>query len=79
VCHVLGLIVGGVEIVDSAYQTRVHDGEVLIGESHVDYERGFVAVKQFDELGHAVGVNYVGTDIGFADSLDHSLTLGTCA
>ena len=79
VCHVLGLIVGGVEIVDSAYQTRIHDGEVLIGESHVDYERGFVAVKQFDELGHAVSINYVGTDIGFADSLDHSLTLGTCA
>ncbi len=36
--HILGLIVGGVEIVDSADQAGIHNGEILIGEGDIDHE-----------------------------------------
>ena len=32
------LVVGGVQVVHAGLQARVHDGQVLVGQRHVDHE-----------------------------------------
>ena len=56
---ILGLVVGGVEIVDSGLQAGFHDGEVLVGESHNDADVGAVPLEECRELLHIVGVHLV--------------------
>ena len=73
--HVFGFVVCSVEIIDSAYQAGIHDGEILIGERYVDHERRFVTVEELDKLGNAVGIYHVGREVGFADFLDNVLAL----
>lgn len=70
---VFRLIVGRVEIIDPAFQTCVHDREVLIGEGYVDDKHGLVAVEQFHKLRNAVSIHTVGVDLG---SLWHGFAYG---
>ena len=60
------LIVGSVEIIDSALKAGVHYGQVLIGQSQIDDKVGFVLLEQSHKLLHVVGVNLVGSDVGRA-------------
>ena len=54
---VLGLIVGGVEVVAAAGQTGLHDGEVLIRQGEVDDQFGLVARHKGLQLLHVVGID----------------------
>ncbi len=74
-CHIFWLIVGCVEVVHSAYEACIHNGEVLIGECHIDDELRLVTVEELYELGNAVGVHDISTYIWLADGFNHSLTL----
>ena len=60
--HVARLVVGRVEIVDTALQASVHDGEVLIGEGHIDHHLGVVAAEKGAHFLHFVGIDGVGAD-----------------
>ena len=77
--HVLGLVVGGVQIIYSALQAGLHDVEVLIRKGHVDNHVGFVAVEQCHNFLNAVSVDAVGRNVGFAYFLCQGLALGECA
>src|SRR5699024_2225909 len=37
-CGIEGLVVGGIHVVHTRLQARIHDGEILVGQSHVDHE-----------------------------------------
>ena len=74
--NVAGLVVGGVEVVDAAAQAGVHDGEVLIGEGHVDDHLRLVALEEGYYLLDVVGVDGVAADVGLADGTGHGLALG---
>ena len=60
---VLGLIVGGVEIVDAAGQTGIHDGQILIGQGEVDDQLGLIAADELLELLHIIGIDLSGLDV----------------
>ena len=72
---VLRLVVGRVEVVYAALEACLHDCEVLIGESNVDYEDGIVTAEERDELFDGVGVDRVCRDVWLADCLGHGLAL----
>ena len=76
---VFRLIVGGVEIVASAGEACLHDGEVLIGEGEVDYQQGFVVAEERFELFHIVGVYLCRLDVervaGLMDGLHDVVAL----
>ena len=73
VCLVTRLIVSGVEVVHSTFQTCVHDGEVLIGQCHVNHQLGLMALEQSHQFRHAVGIDFVGGDIGSSNSFSHCI------
>ena len=76
---ILGLIVCRVKIVHSTFKASIHDGEVLIRESHVDHKFGLMAAEKSHKIIHIVGIHAVGHDIGSADSLGDRVTLAFCA
>ena len=59
---VLGLVVGGVEIIDPAAEAGIHDGEVLIGEGDIDHQLGLYTLHEHTELLHIVGIDLSGLD-----------------
>ena len=61
---VLGLVVGGVHIVDAARQAGVHDGQVLIGQGDIHHQVRLVALDEGDHLVHLVGIHLGGGDLG---------------
>ena len=73
------LIVGRVEVVYSAFKASVHDGQVLVWESHVDNDVGAVPVEQVNKLLHAVGIHAVGGHVVFAYGTSHGITLAAGA
>ncbi len=70
---VLGLVVGGVEIVHAALQASLHDGEILVGEGDVYHDVGTVAVEQLHELVNGVGIDAVGCHAVGAYGLGHGV------
>ena len=70
------LIVGGVEIVDAAFEAGVHDGEILIWQGNVNYHIGAVTLEQFNELWNTVSIDAVGGDVGTAYGTGQGITLG---
>jgi hypothetical protein len=54
------LIVGSVEIVDSGFETGVHDMEILIWESHIDDNIRLELPDEFYQLEDIVGI-YLGS------------------
>jgi len=52
-----GFVVGGVEVVDTGLQTGIHDGQILVGERHVDHQAGLLTANQGHQLGDLVGVD----------------------
>ena len=75
----LGLIVGGVEIVDAAFQASLHDSEILVGERYVDADVGFVTVEELDDFLDVVGIHAVGRDVEGADFCGEPVALLLCA
>ena len=61
---VLGLVVGGVHVVDAALQAGVHDGQVLVGQGDVHHQVGLVALDEGNHFLHLVGVHLGGGDLG---------------
>ncbi len=51
------LVIRRVEIVHSALQARVHNGEILIRQSDVDHDVGGVLFEQGDQFGHVVCID----------------------
>ena len=64
VVGVLGLIVGGVHVVDAAGKAGVHDGQILIRQGDVHHQIGLVALDEGDDLIHMVGIHLCGGDLG---------------
>ena len=54
------LVVSGIEVVYSTFEASIHNGEVLIGKSHVDDNVGTMTLEKFNELRHTVGINLAG-------------------
>ena len=73
-CLVLGFVVGGVHIVHASFEASIHDGEVLIGKGQVDAEFGLELLHECHKLGHAVGIDLCGGDVGHHAVL--AVTLG---
>ena len=67
------LIVGRVEVVDPTVQTGIHDGEVLIRQSHVDDNIGLVFLEQSHQLVYLVGIYPVGHNAFVAYSLGNRI------
>ena len=61
---VLGLVVGGVHVVDAALQAGVHDGQVLVGQGNVHHQVGLVVLDEGHHFLHLVGVHLGGGDLG---------------
>ena len=59
---VLGLVVGGVEVIDPAAEAGIHDGEVLVREGDIDHQLGLYALHKHAELLHIVGIDLSGLD-----------------
>src|SRR5574344_606189 len=55
-------IVGCVEIIDSALQTCLHDGEILIGKGEVHHDVGLYFVEELHEFIHIVSIYLCGLD-----------------
>jgi hypothetical protein len=52
-----------------------HDSQILIRESHIDYELRFMTVHQLYKLLHRVRVDLVGHDVFSTDFLSETVTL----
>ena len=65
--HVLGLVVGRVQIVDTRFQTGFHDSQVLIGQGNVDDDFGLEAIEERNQFVHIVCIYLSGFDIGITD------------
>ena len=65
---VLGLVVGGVEVIDAGFKAGVHEGEVLVRQGDVDQQGGS---RFTDELGSFCGV--VGIDLKGGDVASEAL------
>src|SRR5699024_9679939 len=63
---ILRLIVGGIHIVDLGGKAGVHDGQVLIGQSQVNYHIRLDLLDEGDEGVHVIGVYLGGGDFGLA-------------
>ena len=76
---ILWLVVGGVEIVDAAGQTGVHDGQILVGQGEVDDQLRLIAADELLELLHIIGVDLSSLDVHLVsfvvDSLDEFVAL----
>ena len=64
VVGVLGLVVGGVHVVDAAGKAGVHDGQILIRQGDVHYQIRLVSIDQGDDLFHLVCIHLCGGDLG---------------
>ena len=60
---VLRLIVGRVEVVASASQASIHDGQVLVGQGQVDDQLRLVAIEERLQLLHVVGIHLGRLDV----------------
>ncbi len=63
VVGVLGLIVGGVDVVDAAGQAGVHDGKILVRQGHIQDQVGLVSPDDPLQVLHIVGVDGHGGDL----------------
>jgi hypothetical protein len=71
-----GLVVGGVEIVDAGFQAGVHDGQVLVGQSHVDHQLRLLPFDQRHQFRHVVGIDLRGLHREMLDFRRDRVTLG---
>ena len=62
--NVLGLVVGGVHVIDAALQAGVHDGQILVGQGDVHHQVGLAALNEGDHFFHLVGVHLGSGDLG---------------
>ena len=64
VVGVLGLVVGGIHVVDAAGKAGIHNGQILIRQGDVHYQIGLVRLDESDDLFHLVCVHLCGGDLG---------------
>src|SRR5690606_31495426 len=57
-----GFVVGGVQGVDTGFQTGVHDMESLVGQGDIDNQGGFFRFQQRGKLRHVVGIHLGGAN-----------------
>ena len=75
VCHVLGLVVSRIKIVDTALQTGFHDGKVLIGQGQVHHQFGLEVFEEGHQFVHVVGINLCRADARITDTLYDGIAL----
>ena len=56
----LGLVIGGVEIIDARRQARLHDVEIMIRQRKIHHDVGLDALDQRDNLINVIGINPIG-------------------
>ena len=71
--EVLGLVVGGIQVVDAALQAGVHNGQILVGQGDVHHQVGLVLPDKGCHLGCVVGVHLGGGDTGLGLALQVGL------
>ena len=71
---ILRLIVSRIQIVHSGLQAGFHDGEVLIGECHVDDNIGFETVEKGYQFVYIVSIDLCGLYGRIADGLSDGVT-----
>ena len=57
---IAGFVVGSVQVVHASGQAGVHDGEVLVGQGHVDHQLWLLALQQGGQFLDIVGVHLCG-------------------
>ena len=62
-CLVLGLVVSSVKVVAAAGKTRIHNGQVLIGQRKVYHQLGLEGTEELLQLLHVVGIYLRGLNV----------------
>ena len=73
---VAGFVVGRVEVVAAAFQTGIHDRQVLIRERHVDDDIRLEGPEQLAQLRHVVGIDLGGLHAVATDGRRHGIAFG---
>jgi len=69
---VLGLVIGGVEVIDARFKAGIHDRQVLIRQREVHHEARAGLADQVDHRRDFLGVDFIGRDIAPAALLHRS-------
>jgi hypothetical protein len=69
------LVVGGVEIRHAGLEARVHEHQVLVGQRHVDEQRGLLGLQERHGGGHVHGVQRGHADVAAVQLFDLGLDL----
>jgi len=73
---ITGFIVGRIEVTGFGFQASVHDGEILVGQGHIDDQVGFKSPDQGHQLGHIIGIHLGGFDAVASDLARDGIALG---
>ena len=66
--HIARLVVCGVDVMHASFEAGVHDGEILVGQRHIDHDIRLEALQQLHEFRHVVRIH--------ASGLNRTLQLG---
>lgn len=55
-CHIGGLVVGGIEVIDAGGKTSVHEGQILVREGDVEKKIGLERVQVSGGGGDIIGI-----------------------
>ena len=69
------LVVCRVEVVDACLETRLHDGEILVGECYVDADIWAEALEELHKLLYVVRIHLCGLDLDVLYLCCDSVTL----
>jgi hypothetical protein len=61
--HILGLIVGGIQIGHARRQTGIHDRQILIGQRQIDHQLGTDLLDQRRQSRHILGIDGIGRNL----------------
>ena len=61
------LVVGRIEIIDTASQASIHNGEVLIRQCKIDNQRRLIVIEECLELFYVVGIHLCCLDSRLSD------------
>ena len=76
-CRIFRLVVCGVHIIGLGGKTSVHNGQILIGECHIDHNVRLFLFNQSDQLVYIIGIHLCRGDLGSRLVLQFFLELVT--
>ena len=69
-CDIERFVIRGIHVIHAGGQTRIHDMQVLIGQSEIDDQSRLDLVQQSGGRGNVIGVNLIGVDANAGPLLD---------